>query len=197
MYNIKDDPKGFGKHVRVWSDWVNGECIETVYGHMSEIKVTLGQRVKTGDILGIIGNTGFVITTDAANINTVQYWGNAPAHKGVHLHFGVRVNKKINDTTTITENSTNGFFGYFDPMPYFIDNSTNIKDMPILTKDSVGNQYIVFEDSKIAWSIPEPATLLEIKAFLKITADAVFMDLTGYFVIHGNTAVNLKNYFNL
>jgi murein DD-endopeptidase MepM/ murein hydrolase activator NlpD len=40
-----------------------------VYGHLSEIKVTKGQNVKRGDLIGISGNTG--ITT------------------GPHLHYQV------------------------------------------------------------------------------------------------------------
>jgi murein DD-endopeptidase MepM/ murein hydrolase activator NlpD len=196
VYQVNDAPKGYGKYVRVWSDWDNGECLDTIQGHMSKITCKLGQRVKVGDELGIIGNTGFVITTDETNINTVMYWGNAPAHKGVHLHFGIRIIQKIDESNTKIKNYNNGFLGYIDPLQYmkFISNK---KDMPILTKDNAGNQYIAFEDSKIAWSIPDPETLVEIKAYLKITGDAVSKDLTGWYVIHGNTALNLKNYFNL
>ena len=42
-----------------------------------------GQRVKQGDFIGYGGYTGFVVS------GTTEYWGNAPAGKGTHLHFGV------------------------------------------------------------------------------------------------------------
>lgn len=47
----------------------HGYGYQTVYGHLSEIKVTKGQNVKRGDLIGISGNTG--ITT------------------GPHLHYQV------------------------------------------------------------------------------------------------------------
>lgn len=46
--------RGFGNHVIV----DHGFGYETVYGHMSEINVKLGQKVNRGDILGKVGNTG-------------------------------------------------------------------------------------------------------------------------------------------
>lgn len=55
----------------------------TVYCHLDEIAVEPGQVVKQGDLLGYEGNTGFVVS------GGTQYWGDAPAGKGVHLHFGL------------------------------------------------------------------------------------------------------------
>ena len=57
---------GYGKMVRV--DHI---YYETRYGHLDEIKVRPGERVKRGDIIGTCGNSGH--TT------------------GVHLHYEVRV----------------------------------------------------------------------------------------------------------
>src|SRR5688572_8210433 len=48
-----------------------GQTLYTVYAHMSEIKAVVGQHVETGDVLGLVGDTG--ITT------------------GPHLHFEVRM----------------------------------------------------------------------------------------------------------
>ncbi|HEY3473797.1 MAG TPA: M23 family metallopeptidase [Anaerolineales bacterium] len=48
-----------------------GKPLYTVYAHMSEIIAVVGQHVETGDVLGLIGDTG--ITT------------------GPHLHFEVRL----------------------------------------------------------------------------------------------------------
>lgn len=47
----------------------HGDDLRTLYWHLSEIGVTVGQQVATGERIGIVGNTG--------------------CSKGPHLHFGV------------------------------------------------------------------------------------------------------------
>ncbi|RMG74583.1 MAG: M23 family metallopeptidase, partial [Nitrospirae bacterium] len=49
----------------------HGLGLMSLYGHLSEIKVTSGQEVKRGDIIGLTGSTGFA--------------------GGDHLHFGILV----------------------------------------------------------------------------------------------------------
>jgi murein DD-endopeptidase MepM/ murein hydrolase activator NlpD len=57
----------FGKWVMIKHD--NG--LNTMYAHLSEIDVTAGQQVNTGDVIGYSGETGYAT--------------------GPHLHFGVYV----------------------------------------------------------------------------------------------------------
>jgi hypothetical protein len=50
----------------------NGNGIETIYGHASALRVTAGQHVEAGQLLGLVGSTGF--------------------STGNHLHYEVHVN---------------------------------------------------------------------------------------------------------
>lgn len=92
----------FGKWVMVRHD--NG--LSTIYGHLSVISATSGQRVDTGDLLGYSGNTGY--TT------------------GPHLHVslyatqGVRIEQYVNSRgckqATIPLADVKA---YLDPLAYF------------------------------------------------------------------------------
>ena len=67
--NIHDP---YGQAVVVRHDFgYKGETLYTIYAHMSEIIAVRGQRVETGDVLGLVGSTG--------------------ATTGPHLHFEVRL----------------------------------------------------------------------------------------------------------
>jgi murein DD-endopeptidase MepM/ murein hydrolase activator NlpD len=60
---------GYGNTVVV--DHGNG--LTTLYGHLSKVEATLGQEVKRGDLLGLVGSTG--------------------RSTGPHLHYEVRINE--------------------------------------------------------------------------------------------------------
>lgn len=62
---------------------------KSYYGHLSEVKVEIGQKVKAGDIVGLSGMTGLA--------------------SGPHLHFGVKANNNDPD---------NGYYGKVNPIPY-------------------------------------------------------------------------------
>jgi len=62
------DDSGYGIHVKI----NHGFGYLTLYGHMSELKVVEGQKVKRGDLIGLVGSTGKSV--------------------GPHLHYEVHIN---------------------------------------------------------------------------------------------------------
>lgn len=70
-----NETSGNGKHVRV----LTGEN-EWIYGHLSRIDVNLGWHLSAGEQLGLMGNTGFVVT------GATPYWKHNP-YAGTHLHL--------------------------------------------------------------------------------------------------------------
>lgn len=86
VYDVKDDAGGYGKYVRVFvTDTINNEMREWTYGHLSFIKCKPGDVLKAGDCLGLMGNTGFVISDTTGN----GFWEYNP-YAGTHLHLGLR-----------------------------------------------------------------------------------------------------------
>jgi len=80
--NIGDPVKVTGDGVVERADYHNGygKCViirhkhgySSLYGHLSEINVTAGQKVKSDDVIGLVGNTG--------------------RSTGPHLHYEIRKN---------------------------------------------------------------------------------------------------------
>lgn len=123
--DIKDTPTGYGRHIRLISDWDGDACYEITYGHLADIVIGLkiGDRVKKGQEIGYVGNSGFVVSAGVA------YWGGSnPDKKGTHLHFGIREYSRIdtgwstfypNGKSYFVKNYENGFSGAIDPTPFF------------------------------------------------------------------------------
>jgi murein DD-endopeptidase MepM/ murein hydrolase activator NlpD len=80
---VEYNGRGYGNNVVI----NHGYGFETLYGHMSKFNVRSGQRIKRGDVIGYVGNTG--------------------ASTGPHVHYEVRrsgkkidpVNYFFNDLT--------------------------------------------------------------------------------------------------
>ncbi|MFH1848299.1 MAG: M23 family metallopeptidase [Candidatus Omnitrophota bacterium] len=67
----KEQKQGMGKYVVIR----HKKGLSTLYGHLSEINIKAVQRVRQGDIIGLVGKTG------NANYNDMR----------AHLHFEVRL----------------------------------------------------------------------------------------------------------
>lgn len=64
----------FGKRIMIYHGTdENGTTYVTVYAHLSAFKVSVGEKVDQGDLIGLMGDTGF--------------------STGTHLHYEVRVNE--------------------------------------------------------------------------------------------------------
>ncbi len=68
IVTFSGEKAGFGKFVQV----DHGYGIETIYAHNQSLNVKAGQKVKRGNLLAAVGNTGH--------------------STGPHLHYEVRVN---------------------------------------------------------------------------------------------------------
>ncbi len=116
--NIYYNSQTGGQIVSIDSDKdQKGDYLHLVYGHLikDSQKVKIGERVKTGQVIGLCGNTGFVIS------GGTPYWGNAPGNLGTHLHFTI-----FEMNNGAAKDPNNGFKGAVDPLKYL---SENIKDI--------------------------------------------------------------------
>lgn len=50
----KSDKTGYGKHIVIQHD----EEFKTLYSHLSKLNVKVGDKIKIGDVIGLVGNTG-------------------------------------------------------------------------------------------------------------------------------------------
>ena len=72
--------KGYGKHIEI----DHGFGFVTKYAHMHEFAVKLGQKVKRGDLIGYVGNTGlstashlhYEVFRNGARVNPINYFFN-------------------------------------------------------------------------------------------------------------------------
>ncbi len=72
--------RGYGYHVVI----KHGYGYETLYGHMSKLKVRRGQKVSRGEVIGLVGNTGtstaphlhYEVIKNGRKINPVNFYFN-------------------------------------------------------------------------------------------------------------------------
>lgn len=77
---IENSKRGYGNAVVV----DHGYGIETIYGHMNSFNVKQGQKVKRGDVIGFVGNTGlstaphlhYEVIRNDEKVNPINYFFN-------------------------------------------------------------------------------------------------------------------------
>ena len=77
---------GFGRYIKLQHPWG-----QSLYAHLSEFKVKVGDVLESGQMVGLSGNSGF--------------------STGPHLHFGMRVNPY---------SKGDGWYGYTNPHRFVI-----------------------------------------------------------------------------
>lgn len=116
----EDDSAGYGVVVRTNEKFeynTTTAYYKTIYWHLQKdgIQVKAGQKVKTGDVLGLADNTGL--------------------STGDHLHFGLKpVYKGETDWQWTNAEQNNGYKGAIDPEPFFT--GTHAEDAYIIPKAS-------------------------------------------------------------
>lgn len=110
----------------------DGIAYEVSYGHLGEIYVKKGDKVKIGDTIGTQSNTGTVFSGGMKITKEMKESGSTA---GSHLHFQVRLLKKatkreagkkylfetINGSLYEIPLFKNGFNGCIDPAPFMQD----------------------------------------------------------------------------
>ena len=113
-----------GRELWVYSPPLDGEDfgnsqVCTVYCHLDQIVAKPGSYVKQGDLIGYEGNSGFVVS------GSTEYWGNAPAGVGTHLHFGMYERILKNGEWVQRYPRDLPLKGSSDPLPYITESAEN------------------------------------------------------------------------
>lgn len=80
VVSVKKMKRGYGMHVVI----DHGFGYSTLYGHMSKFNVRKGQKVKRGEVIGYVGNTGtstaphlhYEVMKDGKKINPINFYFN-------------------------------------------------------------------------------------------------------------------------
>ncbi|MCB0761509.1 MAG: M23 family metallopeptidase, partial [Flavobacteriales bacterium] len=80
VVEVEKKNRGYGYHIVIQ----HGYGYQTLYGHMSEILVRKGQKVKRGEVIGLVGNTGtsvaphlhYEVIKEGEKVNPANYYFN-------------------------------------------------------------------------------------------------------------------------
>jgi murein DD-endopeptidase MepM/ murein hydrolase activator NlpD len=165
-----------GNSISILSD----DLVCTMYFHLQDILVHLGDKVKAGDKIATEGNTGLYTT-------------------GTHLHFGLYQFKEPvageysmgfqNGKSYGVVNYNNGYRGAIDSLPYLQT------FMEYIIIDN--NQYLVYHPMKIAIAIADEIELAKIYGLSGTPTPKTKDYIKDYWDISGVERLRIKNIFNL
>jgi murein DD-endopeptidase MepM/ murein hydrolase activator NlpD len=139
VVDVDLNPKGYGKHIRIMSKThVNGNYRIWVYAHCSKIHKVVGEEVKAGEVIALMGNTGFVVS------GSTPWWKTNP-YAGTHLHLGLRIVRKSkngwsyqgSDIKIEVNNYGNGYKGAIDPALYLPGYTEGVLDAEAKRKNKI------------------------------------------------------------
>ena len=150
IISVELDPyHTLGKNVWLVSNkQPDGRYTCTVYAHMENVNVKIGDKIKTGDKIGEMGNTG--------NVRSLRGEG---GFTGIHLHFGVY--EYINPQPNTYQKSypsgnsysvlsfNNGFKGALNPCDFL--GCDNIDMLKIIGDNKTKRQYLLGNDGLYTW----------------------------------------------
>lgn len=121
---ISDNIIGNGIGIRL----DNGK--ELIYGHLSQVNITYGQHIKTGEILGLTGNTG--------------------KSTGPHIHIGLISNGQYQDPNNYLMQKTSDY-GFLNNAWHIL--TTSGTDLLNEAKQSIFNKFLSFISDFFRWII--------------------------------------------
>lgn len=107
---------------------IGDTIVETIYWHLADILVKAGDEVKAGQVIGLMGNTGFVFPKPSQEF----------PYYGTHLHFAVRIYKN-----NILQSTQYG--GFVDPTPFLFNEGDK------LSIHFLYNRFLFAQDDDVAW----------------------------------------------
>ncbi len=84
---------GFGKHIRI----DHGYDYKSIYAHLSKYNVKKGQKVKRGDLIGFVGNTG---RSEAPHLH-YEVWKGKERINPINFYYGSLTLKEFEDMLKI------------------------------------------------------------------------------------------------
>jgi murein DD-endopeptidase MepM/ murein hydrolase activator NlpD len=164
VVETKTDPSGYGMHVRFLS-----KNKEWTYGHLSMIDVKGSQVIKAGQQIGLMGNTGFVVS----DVDALGYWvKGSNKYSGTHLHLSCRDYTSRTSSWKYTtgekginvKNYNNGWNGCYDFSDQFYEDK-NLGDAEIIKRELEAPKKTYASDDPVWW-----ANFLNLLKFLRLNS---------------------------
>lgn len=106
--NVDDPTRKSGNGIWIQGYDEKGNFVQTAYWHLSRFNIQPGTDVKAGDVIGYVGNSGFVFPEPSTSC----------PHCGSHLHFAVSRIKLVPPGNFDTAFIKTDYGSFCDPVPF-------------------------------------------------------------------------------